>query len=153
MPILTMWDMSGHPGCGRQLRWTTLGLEGKDDKPLGCVSSWLRGGAEAYSAWRREHYAPAWWPSTRYFCALERALILAVLWVSFSDAEAQQMNMGWPFLLEMAIAIAAVMLLDLVRKDRPGWPSIRARFSLRRSIEPCRNCSVGNAQAWRNATR
>ena len=22
MPTLTMWDMSGHPGCGRQLRWT-----------------------------------------------------------------------------------------------------------------------------------
>ena len=32
------------------------------------------------------------------------------------------MNIGWPFLLEMAIAIAAVMLLDLVRKDWRGWP-------------------------------
>ena len=50
--------------------------------------------------------------------------------VWFALTGTQQMNIGRPFLLEMAIAIAAVMLLDLVRKDWGGWPRYVLAFPL-----------------------
>ena len=34
----------------------------------------------------------------------------------------KKMNYDWSFFLVIAVAIVAVMLLDLVRKDWRGWP-------------------------------